>query len=181
MKVTLSRLCCTLLFFTSVCSMAQQRHQPLCAPGPEAQFHDDLLDKLVGNWTLTGNMKGGELAQECSAEWVLNHEFLRLQCRETKSPPLLKVRYESNMYIGCSSASPRYVVNLVDIFGAGDSLGFGQRTGNSLRFVWRYPSGAAFENRFIWNPESHTWTSSLQQKDSSGKWSVWGEKVLYRK
>lgn len=169
---------CTLLLFAALAAAAQEEHRPACAPGPEAQFQDDLLDELVGDWTLTGNMMGRELAQQCSARWVLNHKFVRLDCRETRNPPLLKVRYESTMYVGCSSASHRYVVNLVDIFGAGDSLGFGRRTGDTIRFVWEQPDGTAFENEFAWKAGSHTWVSSLRQRDRSGKWTSWGEKTL---
>lgn len=180
MKVTLSHLCCTALLFTAVCTAAQQQ-QPICSPGPESHFEDNLLDHLVGNWDLTGKMMGGELAQQCSAEWVLNHKFLRLECRETKNPPLLKVRYESTMYVGCSSTNHRYVVNLVDIFGASESLGLGRRTDNSIDFAWEYPDGGAFENKFTWSPDSDTWVSELRQKDGSGKWTPWGEKKLHRR
>src|SRR5438046_9484029 len=111
MKSLVSQLCAALLVVGATQGVAQQERQPLCAPGPEAQFHDELLDKLVGDWTLIGHTTGGELAQDCSGSWVLNHEFLRLECQETKNPLLLKVRYESTMYVGCASASHRYVVN----------------------------------------------------------------------
>lgn len=110
---------------------------------------------------------------------MFHHKFLRLDCRETKDLPLLGVRYESTMYIGCSAARQRYIVNLVDIFGAADNVGVGSRTGNAIQFVWDSPDGA-LENTFTWNPQSNTWTSSLRQKDKTGKWSVWGEKMLRR-
>ena len=141
MNTRLLLVCFLVLFGMALCAPAQQPSAPRCAAGPETTFQDDLLDKLVGKWKLTGTMMGRELLQECSGQWVFNHKFLRLDCRETKDQPLLGVRYESTMFIGCSSASQRYVVNLVDVFGASDNLGFGRRTGNTIQFVWSYPYG----------------------------------------
>ncbi len=179
MRIRLLPLYSLLLACAAVSAPRRPSPEPLCAAGPESAFQDDLLDRLAGKWTLTGNMMGRELLQECSGEWVLHHKFLRLDCRETKDPPLLGVRYESIMYIGCSSVTQRYVVNLVDVFGAGDTLGIGHRTGNSIVFTWDSSEGA-FENTFVWNAESSSWTSSLRQRDGSGAWKVWGEKVLRR-
>ncbi len=175
----LLRLCPLMLACAAASGARRPSPPPLCAAGPDSTFQDDLLDQLVGKWTLTGNMRGRELLQECSGEWVLHHQFLRLECHETRRPPLLRVRYESTMYIGCSSVTQRYVANLMDVFGAGDVLGFGHRNGRSIVFAWT-SSGGAFENAFTWNAESGSWTSSLRQRDGSGNWELWGEKVLRR-
>jgi len=179
MRVGLLPLCSLVLLGGATRAPDGESPHPVCAGGPDATFQDDLLDRLAGKWRLTGTMMGRELLQECSGDWVLHHKFLRLDCRETRNPPLLGVRYESTMYIGCSSATQRYVVNLVDVFGAGDSLGFGRRSGDAIRFEWDLPDGA-FENTFTWNAASDTWTSGLRQKDRSGTWKLWGEKTLQR-
>jgi hypothetical protein len=41
-------------------------------------FHDDLLDRLVGQWNVTGIVHGELSKQKPEAEWVLNHQFLRV-------------------------------------------------------------------------------------------------------
>jgi hypothetical protein len=177
MKMRLSLL--ALVLGTLSPALGQQTPHPLCVAGPEATFQDDLLDKLAGKWTLSGNMMGRELLQGCSGEWVLHHKFMRLDCRETRHPPLLGVRYESSMYVGCSSDSQRYVVYLLDIFGGGDTLGFGHRIGQAFQFTWASPNSVT-ENTFTWDAESGVWTSSIRQKDRSGQWKVFAEKKLRR-
>lgn len=168
-----------LLFCSPLLAPGQQPSGPTCGAGPEKIFQDELLDKLVGRWKLTGSMMRRELLQECAAEWVLNHEFLRLDCRETRQPPLLKAKYEATTYLGCSSTSQRYVAYVLDVFGAGESLGFGRRTGNDIELVWDYPDGA-FQTTMTWKAESDSWMLLLRQKDSSGKWSTFAEKTLRR-
>jgi len=150
-----------------------------CSAGPESTFQDELLDKLVGRWRLTGTMIGHELLQECSAEWVLNHQFVRLSCHETRKPPLFKVPYEAVTYIGCSGETQRYVNYLLDVFGAAETPGFGRRTDNQIEFVWDDPNGA-FHATMTWNLESDSWTFLSQQKDRSGKWGPFAEKTLRR-
>jgi hypothetical protein len=176
MKIRLIPLSIALLLCTAMSAAVTQSHAA-CAPGPQSTFNDNLLDKLAGKWKLTGSMMGRQLLQECAGEWVFHHKFLRLDCHETRNPPLLAVRYESAMYIGCSSTSQQYVAILVDIFGAGDNVGLGRRTGNTLQFTWTYPDGA-FDNNFTWNAKSGIWTSFLRQKNQSGKWDSWGQKTL---
>jgi hypothetical protein len=176
MKIRLLPASVALLLGAAVFASSTQSHAA-CAPGPKSTFQDNLLDKLAGKWSLTGNMMGRELLQKCAGAWVFHHKFLRLDCKETKNPPVLGVRYESTMYIGCSSASQQYVAILVDIFGAGANVGLGRRTGNTVQFTWAYPD-SAFENTFTWNADSGTWTSLLRQKNRSGKWESWGQKTL---
>jgi len=177
MKIRLSLL--GLVLSAVIPALGQQVPHPLCVAGPQATFEDDLLDKLAGKWTISGSMMGRELLQECSGEWVLHHKFMRLDCRETRKPPLLGVQYESTMYVGCSSDSQRYVIHLLDIFGGGDVLGFGSRTGQAIQFTWVSPD-SVIENTFTWDAKLGVWTSSIRQKDRSGQWYIFAEKKLRR-
>ncbi len=182
MRLSSNRFCTLVLLSlgSPLFVLAQQSYGPSCGAGPEKTFNDGLLEKLVGEWALTGTMVGKPLEQQCSAKWVLNHEFLELDCRETKQPPVLKVRYEAATYIGCSSTTQQYVVNLLDVFGAADTLGFGRRNDKSIELKWDYPSGP-FRMTMTWEPDSNSWFFLLRQQDRSGKWSTFAEKHLRRK
>ena len=37
---------------------------------------DELLDRMAGNWVMTGVI-GGDLTHDLVAEWVLGHQYLR--------------------------------------------------------------------------------------------------------
>ena len=46
------------------------------AAAQQPTLHDDLLDRLVGRWTLTGTIAGRERTDDVTAEWTLNHQFV---------------------------------------------------------------------------------------------------------
>ena len=65
MKTNLAIL--VLLFMTSLSASAEQPTRK-----------DLLLDRLAGSWILQGTIGGHETTHDIEAEWVLNHEYLRL-------------------------------------------------------------------------------------------------------
>jgi hypothetical protein len=62
-------------------------------------------------------------------------------------------------------------LHLIDIFGArfSESLGYGAREGNQIRFVFEY-AGGPFHTTYRWNLENNTWQWLMEQKDKNGKW-----------
>ncbi|HSB10368.1 MAG TPA: hypothetical protein VLM38_12845, partial [Blastocatellia bacterium] len=109
------------------------------------------------------------------ADWSLNHQFLELHLKDAGTPSA----YEARVFIGYDNASERYVAHWIDVFGGrwSETLGFGARSGNAVKFVFEYPDGP-FHTTFTWNPDTSTWNLLMQQKDKSGKWNVFGEQVL---
>ena len=146
--------------------------------GREHIFHDQLLDNLVGDWKITRKFKTRTVESSASAEWVLNHQFLLIRIRDVSSPP----QYEANVYIGYDNTSERYVAHWIDLFGGrfSETLGYGTRSGNIVKFVFEYPDGP-FLNTFTWNPDKKSWSFLMQQKDQSGKWTLFAEDTLLRK
>jgi hypothetical protein len=159
--------------------LGAQTPRPSALPEFLRPLQDDLLDRLVGSWELTGTMQGQQLQQACSAQWVLNHQFVHLHCRESKHPPLLGLPYEADMYIGYDGTTRRYVAHLLDIFGQiAPSLGYAERSGNKLVFLFEDSAGA-IENSMSWTPGGDTWHVSIRQR-RNGPWSAFAEKELRR-
>jgi hypothetical protein len=150
--------------------------QPL--DGRDRIFKDELLDNLVGDWKIARRFKTRTAESTAKAEWILNHQFLLIKMRDVNNPP----QYEANIYVGYDNASDRYVAHWIDVFGGrfSETLGYGARSGNSIRFVFEYPDGP-FLNTFTWLPEKRAWTFLMQQKDSTGKWTLFAEDTLVRK
>jgi Protein of unknown function (DUF1579) len=145
--------------------------------GRDRPFRDEFIDHLVGKWKLTRKFKNRSVENGVNAQWVLNHQFLLLHMKDESNPSA----YEAMVYIGYDHTSERYVAHWIDVFGGrfSETLGYGSRSGDSIKFVFEYPDGP-FHNTFTWNAEAKTWTFLMQQKDRSSKGTLFGEDTLKR-
>jgi hypothetical protein len=153
---------------------------PSEAQGPP-EWRDALVDHMVGAWKLGGQLLGREAHHEVQAEWVLNHEFLRILEKTALDAPAAEHRYEAIWFIGYDSVSEKYVEHLLDVFGArfSETLGYGTRDGNAIRFIYEYPDGP-FHTTYRWSPEQDTWQWLMEQKDKDGKWTTFADLKLTR-
>jgi hypothetical protein len=152
----------------------------LSAQAP-AEWRDDLADHLVGTWNLQGSVMGRDAHHEVDAEWVLSHQFLRIHEKTEAAAPGSEQRYEAIWFLGYDPVSERYVLHLLDVFGGrfSETVGYGVRDGNAIRFVFEYPDGP-FHTVFQWFPEKQTWQWLMAQKDKDGKWTTFGDLKLTR-
>jgi hypothetical protein len=150
------------------------------AQSPEG-WHDELVDHMAGKWTMTGPVMGGIAHHDVDAEWVLDHQFLRVTEKTTESAPAGERRYEAIWFLGYDATSERYVLHLVDVYGGrfSETLGYGVRDGNAIRFVFEYPDGP-FHTTFQWSPENNSWQWLMTQKDKAGKWATFADLKLTR-
>jgi hypothetical protein len=172
------------LFFCSIVLLlypGPANVKPLSAQEPldgsNRIFHDEFLDNLVGDWKLTRKIRGKTAENSVKAEWTLNHQFLLVHMKDVSTPP----NYEAMVFIGYDNTSERYVAHWIDVFGGrfSETLGYGTRVGNAIKFVFEYPDGP-FHNTFTWIPESKHWSFLMEQKDTTGKWKVFAEDTLRR-
>lgn len=150
------------------------------AQAPEA-WHDDFVDHMAGTWKIEGEVMGRPAHHEVQAEWVLNHQFLRLHEKTSSDAPAAESRYEATWFLGYDSVSERYVLHLLDVFGTrySETLGYGVRDGNAIRFVFEYPDGP-FHTTYRWFPEKDSWQWAMEQKDKNGKWTPFADLKLTR-
>jgi len=146
-----------------------------------AEWRDDLVDHMAGAWKLEGQIKGHDAHHEIQAEWVFNHQFLRIHEKTNASAPSGEHRYEATWFLGYDPVSDRYVLHLLDVFGGrfSETLGYGVRDGNEIRFVFEYPEGP-FHTTYRWSSEKDTWQWLMQQKDEGGKWTNFADLKLTR-
>jgi hypothetical protein len=141
-------------------------------------FKDDLLDKLTGQWKLSGEIGKRKVENNFSADWVLNHQFIELKFTDVASPPA----YSGNWYIGYDCISERYVLHLLDNFGGrlSETPGYGTRSGQSIEFRFEYPDGP-FINKLMYDAKSDSWQLHMTQKNAKGEWVVFGDEYLKRR
>ncbi|MGA8301523.1 MAG: hypothetical protein WB817_18725 [Terriglobales bacterium] len=153
---------------------------PLSAQTP-VPWHDDLVDHMAGVWKLEGPVMGRTGHHDVEAEWVLDHQFLRIHEKTRADAPIGERAYEAIWFLGYDPVSERYVLHLMDVFGArfSETLGYGTREGNAIRFVFEYPDGP-FHTTFRWTPESGAWEWLMEQKNKEGNWTQFADLKLTR-
>ena len=173
----LPRTIAALLFLARWAFPAQAQEPPPPLDGPHRPVQDSLLDKLTGSWIMAGTVRGQPATSDFRAEWVLNHQFLKIDMRDVNDPPA----YQATVYIGYDNASERYVAHWLDVFGGrfSETLGFGQRNGSVIRFVFEYPDGP-FHTTFSLDPPTGRWGVLMQDRGADGSWRVFAEYALHR-
>jgi hypothetical protein len=132
--------------------------------GPQESLSDPLLDQLTGAWLVTGTVREIPIKYTLTGEWVLKHQFVRLDMRDELTPP----SYEASVFIGFDSATRMYVAHWLDAWGGrfSETLGFGAKSGPTIRFRFDYPDGPC-QTTFTLNPDK-TWTLSMVDRDKAG-------------
>jgi len=145
------------------------------------EWHDDLVEHMIGSWKMEGQVMAHDAHYDVEAEWVLNHQFLRIHEKTSAGAPVAEHRYEATWFLGYDPVSERYVLHLFDVFGTrySETLGYGTRDGNALRFVFEYPEGP-FHTVFRWSQEKNSWEWLMEQKDKDGKWTSFADLKLTR-
>lgn len=175
MKRRLYLLIVLFMFLCWIYPMKVGAQEPL--DGPNRQFTDPLLDRLAGDWKLTRKIRGQTVENLAKAEWVLNHQFLLVHMTGPPTPST----YEAMVFIGYDHTSDRYVAHWIDVGGGrySETLGYGKRVRNEIKFVFEYPDGP-FTNTFKWDPEGKVWSCLMEQKDKTGRWKTFAEDTLRR-
>src|SRR3982751_5634999 len=83
-------------------------------------FKDDLLDKLVGTWTVSSVAHGFSSTAVVNARWSFHHQHLYLHFRGNEKIPWLHIPMEFAYYIGYKHSTSKYVVHQVSVFGNDD-------------------------------------------------------------
>ena len=161
---------------------ADEPAKPAPPDGPAAVFKGDaLVENLAGEWLATGTMTGRPFKHHVSADWVLNHQFLKLHIQDLEEPAKGHPRYEAMVFLGRDNTSERYVAHWIDIFGGrfSETLGYGVREGDAIRLAFEYPDGP-FHTTFSWNGKAGTWAVLMRQKSAAGVWETFAEQTLAR-
>ena len=148
------------------------------AQAPSA-WHDELVDRLAGTWKVTGTIRGQKAHHDLRAEWALNHQFLRIEEQTSADAPADERRYQATWFLGYDSATSKYVLHLMDIYGGSysETLGRGARLGDEMHFDFPYPDGL-FRSTYRWNSQTHGWQWHMEQQDGKGGWTPFADLMV---
>ena len=168
------------LCFAPRLAPSQEKAQPAASVIPKQVLQDDLLDKMEGNWRLSGKFEGQPVNHSVEVRWVLNHQFLEIHEKDANPPQGDNVPYDALVYVGYAPASRHYVAHWLDVFGDGsETLGYGKRTGSAIEFDFEYP-GQPWLTTFRWNAASKTWQWLMRTKNKQGQWQETADMTLAR-
>ncbi len=81
------------------------------------RFYDDLLNHLVGKWDVSATVHGQKFTLDREAEWVMNHQYLRIYEKSREVIPWLKMPFERTIFIGYNHRKKRYIVYELTVHG----------------------------------------------------------------
>jgi hypothetical protein len=148
------------------------------APAPAAPAATDaFLARLVGDWDLTGAVRGRAVHQHAAGRWVLGGGWLRLALTDLARPP----GYQASVYFGFDAKAGDYIVHWLDPFGAPGArvVGSGHRDGGTLVIVFPYAEGA-FRDTLALTADAASGTLLLESQGKDGTWSTFASYALKR-
>lgn len=133
-------------------------------------LQDPLLDRLIGEWVLEGTIAGEQVTHDVVVDWVLGHYYVRLHEVSRERDATGAPEYEAIVFIGWDTPSQRYACLWLDSTGGegldGEAIGYGERTGDAIPFVFQFPDGNPFYNTFSYDRAADTWQWHLDGEEN---------------
>ena len=145
------RLLIRAILCISLVDLAAAQRPPLNSP---------LLDHLAGQWVLQGTIAGKQTAHDISAEWVANHQYLRLHEVSRDKTVDGNPQYDAFIHIGWDEQKNNYSIIWLDNFWgiAPESIGTAPPKESELLFLWKDEKGAVnFSNDLLYDKKTDSW------------------------
>ena len=128
----------------------------------QATFQDALLEHLIGNWVLRGELAHKQTTHDVSAEWVLGHQYVRLHEISRESKTNGEPAYEAIIFIGWDQATGEYACLWLDSTSSSsfssEGVGRAKRSGGDIPFVFRDTNHQiSFRNTFSYDQKADSW------------------------
>jgi len=147
-------------------------------------LHDPLLDHMVGKWVLQGTIAGRNTTHDIVSEWVLGHQYMRIQEVSREKDASNQPAYEAIILIGWDPQSSQYTCLWLDNTGAWDftsqAIGRAKRSGDAIAFRFASNDGGSVNTTFSYNKNADAWQWSIDN-ETGGKIQAFARVRLTRK
>ena len=146
-----------------------------------APLPEQVLERLVGSWKVTGTIRGQAISQTLTAKRILARRFVQLHFKGLKPMGKGEPPYEARVVMGWDPKAKRFVGHWMDVFGAGASepVGHGQLQGQALVMVYPYPS-SHFRNTFRFDSKARQWRLLIEARKPDNTWATFAEQRFSR-
>lgn len=146
---------------------------------------DALMDKMTGEWVMTGTIGQEQVTHDVDVEWILKRQYIRIHEVSREKDADGEFAYEAWITIAWDLENAEYVVMWLDNTGttnfAAEGVGHGKPDGDRIPFVWKFADGSGIQNTFAYDRENDTWSWSIDNVDKSKKPSQFARVTLKRK
>ena len=163
-----------LAFSAMILGTAAMHAQARPTPRPAA---DALIDHLIGNWRMAGNVRGTAVQYRLTAARTLAGKYVELHMVDTAKTP----QYEARVFVGADTVPGGILVHWLDTYGAAYSVppGVGAARGDTLQFQIAYPDGV-FRDTFVYRADARSWHFRIESTDHKGGWKLFAEYEVTR-
>jgi hypothetical protein len=155
-----------------------------CALAQPTGFQDTFLDHMVGKWVLEGTIAGKNTTHDIVSEWVLGHQYIRIQEVSRDKNAENKPAYEATILIGRDPQSTEYRCLWLDNTGPWDftsqAIGRAKRGGDNITFRFESNDSSSVNTTFSYDKNGDAWQWSIDN-ETGGKARAFARVRLTRK
>ena len=149
-----------------------------------ATLQDPLLEHMIGKWVLQGAIAGKNTTHDIVSEWVLGHQYMRIQEVSREKDAKNQPAYEASILIGYDPKTSQYSCLWLDNTGPWDfttqGIGHGKRSGDAIIFRFGLNDGSSIHTTFAYNKNADAWQWSIDN-EAGGKIKPFARITLTRK
>jgi hypothetical protein len=165
----------TLISFLPLSGCAQDSVTPKSA---------SVLDKLEGEWVMTGTIGNEDVTHDVYVDRILKRQYVRIHELSREKDADGEPAYEAWIHIAWDKENAEYVVMWLDNTAttnfAPEGVGHGKPEVDQIPFVWKSADGSGIHNTFKYDRASETWTWAIDNVDKSKKTSPFARLTLKR-
>lgn len=182
------RVCQHVLSFASIFLVLTSI--PLYSPIVHAQdtatpSSDFLMEKMNGEWVMTGTIDKQEVTHDVVVDRILNRQYLRIHEISREKDANGHPEYEAWIHIAWDKENAEYVVMWLDNTAttnfAAEGVGHGKPDGDRIPFIWKSLDGSGIHNTFTYDRSSDIWSWKIDNVDKSQKASSFAVLTMKRK
>jgi hypothetical protein len=144
-----------------------------------------LMDKMTGQWVMTGTVANKATTDDVDVEWVLNRQYIRLHEVSREKGDAGEIGYEAWVYLVWDVKKSEYAVLWLDNTAATnfapEGIGHAKPDGDRIPIVIKDVDGTAIHTTFAYDRANDTWTWAIDNVDASGKATPFARLTLTRK
>ena len=157
-------------------SLAQERS--MTAP-------ESLLDRMTGQWVMTGTIARRPTTHDVDVDWVLKRQYLRIHEVSRERDATGGPGYEAWIYIVWDAKASEYAVMWLDNTAATnfapEGVGHAKPDGDRIPIIFKDADGNGIRTTFAYDRATDTWSWTIDNVDKSGKASPFAKTTLTRK
>jgi hypothetical protein len=144
-----------------------------------------LLDKMTGQWVMTGTIAKKPATHDVDVDWVLKRQYIRIHEVSRDKDAGGGLGYEAWIYIVWDAKASEYAVMWLDNTAAtnfaADGVGHAKPDGDRIPFIFKDADGSGIHTTFTYDRGSDTWSWTIDNVDKTGNASPFARLTLTRK